>query len=202
MFSTLQGIVIAVLILVAVVVMALIATDNTRRRREKLRRRFGPEYDRAVQEFGNVGKAEKELAARARRLERLHLHELNQADRIHFGNAWSACQAKFVDSPSEAVSEANQLIKTVMQARGYPVEDFEHRVADLSVEHANVVQHYRADGSLDDAFGLKGTAYVPGLVAVGTLRAIVEHADRANPAIGHVGDAEGARAPVVREVGK
>jgi hypothetical protein len=151
MFSNLQGIVIIVLVLVAVVVMALIATDNARRRREKLRRRFGPEYDRAVQEFGNVARAESELAARARRLERLHLHELNQADRIHFGNAWSALQAKFVDSPSEAVNEANQLIKTVMQARGYPVEDFEHRVADLSVEHANVVQHYRAARTLAEA---------------------------------------------------
>jgi hypothetical protein len=151
MFSNLQGIVIIVLVLVAVVVMALIAADNTRRRREKLRRRFGPEYDRAVQEFGNVAKAEKELSERARRLERLHLHDLNQADRIHFGNAWSACQAKFVDSPSAAVSEANQLIKTVMQARGYPVEDFEHRVADLSVEHATVVQHYRAARTLAEA---------------------------------------------------
>jgi hypothetical protein len=149
--STLQGIIVVLLILVAMVVMVVVTTDNARRRREKLRRRFGPEYDRAVQQFGSVAKAERELAARAHRLERIQLHELNDADRIHFANAWSAVQVKFVDNPSEAVHEANQLIKTVMQARGYPVEDFEHRVADLSVDHANVIQHYRAARTLAEA---------------------------------------------------
>jgi hypothetical protein len=149
--STLQGIVVVVAILVALLVMVVVATENARRRREKLRRQFGPEYDRAVQQFGSVAKAERELSARARRLERIHLHDLNDADRIHFSNAWTAVQAKFVDNPSEAVHEANQLIKTVMQARGYPMEDFEHRVADLSVDHANVVQHYRAARELAHA---------------------------------------------------
>ena len=149
--STLQGIVVVVLILVALLVMVVIATQNGRRRREKLRRQFGPEYDRAVQQFGSAAKAERELSARARRLQRIQLHELNEADRIHFTNAWAAVQAQFVDNPAEAVHEANQLIKTVMQARGYPVEDFEHRVADLSVDHANVVQHYRAARELAHA---------------------------------------------------
>ena len=149
--STIQGIVVVALILVAIVVMVVVTTENARRRREKLRRQFGPEYDRAVQQFGGVAKAERELAARARRLERVELRELNEADRMHFTNAWSAVQVKFVDNPSEAVHDANQLIKTVMQARGYPVEDFEHRVADLSVDHANVVQHYRAARTLAEA---------------------------------------------------
>ena len=149
--STMQGIIAVVAILVALLVMAIVATENARRRRVKLRRRFGPEYDRAVQQFGGVAKAERELAARARRLERIKLRELNDADRIHFTNAWSAVQVKFVDSPSDAVHEANRLIKTVMQAHGYPVEDFEHRVADLSVEHADVVQHYRAARALAEA---------------------------------------------------
>ena len=149
--STMQGIVVVVLILVAALVMVVVSTENARRRREKLRRRFGPEYDRAVQQFGGVAKAERELSARARRMERVEVRELNDADRIHFGNAWSAIQVKFVDNPTEAVHDANQLIKTVMQARGYPVEDFEHRVADLSVDHANVVQHYRAARTLAEA---------------------------------------------------
>jgi hypothetical protein len=149
--TTTEGIIVVLLILVAVVVMVVVSRENARRRREKLRRRFGPEYDRAVQEFGSVPKAESELASRARRLERLQLRDLNDADRIHFSNAWSAVQVKFVDNPSEAVHDANQLIKTVMQARGYPVEDFEHRVADLSVDHANVVQHYRAARTLAEA---------------------------------------------------
>ena len=142
--STIQGILAVVLILVALLVMVVVTTDNARRRREKLRRRFGPEYDRAVQLLGSVSNAEKELAARARRLEHFKLRDINGADRAHYANAWSALQARFVDNPSGAVSEASKLIKTVMQARGYPVEDFEHRVEDLSVDHANVVQHYRA----------------------------------------------------------
>jgi hypothetical protein len=149
--STMQGIVVVVLILVAVLVMVVISTQNARRRREKLRRRFGPEYDRTVQQFGSVAKAERELAGRARRMERVEVRELNEPDRIHFGNAWSAIQVKFVDNPTEAVHDANQLIKTVMQARGYPVEDYEHRVADLSVDHPNVVQHYRAARTLAEA---------------------------------------------------
>ena len=149
--STLQGIVVVAIILVALLVMVVVATENTRRRRVQLRRQFGPEYDRSVQQFGSVAKAERELAARARRLERVKIRELNEADRVHFTNAWTAVQAKFVDNPSDAVHEAHQLIKTVMQARGYPMEDFEHRVADLSVDHANVVQHYRAARELTQA---------------------------------------------------
>jgi hypothetical protein len=148
MFSTLQGIVIGGVILVAIVVMAIIATQNTRRQRAKLRRQFGPEYDRAIAEYGSVAKAERQLVLRARRLQRFKLRQLNEADRLHYMTAWTAVQSKFVDDPAGAVNDANVLIKTVMQARGYPVEDFEHRVADLSVEHANVVQHYRAARAL------------------------------------------------------
>jgi hypothetical protein len=144
MMSPLQGIVVTVIVLVALLIMVIVARENTRRRREKLQRQFGPEYERAVQQHGSVIKAERELAARARRIARFHVRELNDADRVHFGNEWTAVQTKFVDDPAAAVSEANRLIKTLMQARGYPVEDFEHRVADLSVEHAHVVQHYRA----------------------------------------------------------
>jgi len=149
--SNLQGIVVVVLILVAMLVMVVIATENGRRRREKLRRQFGPEYDRTVQQFGSVVKAERELLARSRRLQRIQLRDLNEGDRAHFSNVWAAVQAKFVDDPAGAVQEANLLIKTVMQSRGYPVEDFEHRVADLSVDHANVVQHYRAARELAHA---------------------------------------------------
>ena len=137
--------ILVMVVLLVVVAVALIASRNFgKKRREELRRRFGPEYDRTVEQYGSVTKAERELAARSRRLARLQIHELNEADRIHFSNAWTSVQAKFVDDPSGAVTEAHQLIKTVMQARGYPVEDFESRVADLSVDHAYVVQHYRA----------------------------------------------------------
>ncbi|MET0593618.1 MAG: hypothetical protein ABW133_13020 [Polyangiaceae bacterium] len=148
MFSTMQGIVIGIVIVVAIIVMVIIATENTRRTRDRLRRRFGPEYDRSVVEFGSVAKAERELLKRSRRFDRFKLRPLNDADRMHYSASWTAAQTKFVDDPSGAVSDANDLIKVVMMARGYPVEDFEHRVADLSVEHANVVQHYRAARTL------------------------------------------------------
>jgi hypothetical protein len=149
--STMQGIVVVALILVACVVMVIVSTENGRRRREKLRRRFGPEYDRAVQELGSEAKAQRELAARARRVDRIALHDINDDERARFGTAWSTIQTKFVDDPSGAVRDANDLIKTVMQSRGYPVADFEHRVADLSVDHAEVVQHYRAARALAEA---------------------------------------------------
>jgi type II secretory pathway pseudopilin PulG len=151
MMSPLQGIVVAVIVLVAIVIMVVIAAENGRRQRARLRRQFGPEYERAIEQYGSIGRAEKALSARARRLQKFHLRNLNDADRVHFGNAWTGVQTKFVDDPSAAVHEANRLIKTVMQARGYPVEDFEHRVADLSVDHAHVVQHYRAARALAQA---------------------------------------------------
>ena len=149
--TNLQGITVVVLVLVALLVMAVIWIENGRRRREKLRRRFGPEYERVVQELGSVVKAERELYARAQRMNKIEIRELDQADRGRFVNAWSAVQVKFVDDPVGAVHDANQLIKTVMQARGYPVEDFEHRVADLSVDHAHAEQHYRAARELVEA---------------------------------------------------
>jgi hypothetical protein len=150
--STTQQIILIVVILIAAAgAIALAASRNGRKRREELRRRFGPEYDRAVEQYGSVRAAERELISRERHFKRLNLRELNEADRVHYANAWTDVQAKFVDDPAGAVSSANQLIKTVMQARGYPVEDFDHRVADLSVEHANVVQHYRAARVLAEA---------------------------------------------------
>src|SRR5258708_3867134 len=122
-----------------------------RRRREALVQRFGSEYDRALEERGSKSRAERELAARAKRVQRFRLHELSEAERAGFNATWTNVQARFVDQPSKAVREANELIKDVMSARGYPVEDFEQRVADLSVDHANVVQHYRAARALVQA---------------------------------------------------
>ena len=137
--------IVVALIAAAVVLVAAIAfRRRVRLRSAALLRRFGPEYDRAVQECGSPMRAERELAARARRIDHIQLRELNQADRARFASTWSRIQGQFVDDPRGAVMGANELIKEVMRARGYPADDFEHRVADFSVEHANVVQHYRA----------------------------------------------------------
>jgi hypothetical protein len=127
----------------------VIATTIASRRRARartaeLRQRFGPEYDRAVHELGNPGRAERELAKRTKRVDHIQFHELNSADRARFSSTWRRVQAQFVDDPRAAVVGANELIKDVMRARGYPTDDFDQRVADLSVDHPEVVQHYRA----------------------------------------------------------
>lgn len=120
-------------------------------RRIKLRQRFGPEYERALRDYGSVSLAERELRNRAKRIANLHIRDLDDADRGRFVASWQALQARFIDDPRTAVQQADELITAVMAARGYPVADFEQRVADLSVEHANVVQHYRAAQALVEA---------------------------------------------------
>jgi hypothetical protein len=133
------------LVAVAIVIAATISSRRrSRARTAELRQRFGPEYDRAVQELGNPGRAERELAKRTKRVDHIQFHELNSADRARFSSTWRRVQAQFVDDPRAAVVGANELIKDVMRARGYPTDDFDQRVADLSVDHPEVVQHYRA----------------------------------------------------------
>ena len=149
--TTTQWIVLlALVVLAAVAGFALLGSLSGRRRHLELKRRFGPEYDRAVEERGNVPLAERELLARERRIEQLHLRALPGPERTQFLSSWEHAQARFVDDPSGAVREADELIKLVMAARGYVVERYEQRVADLSVEHAQVVQHYRAARALSD----------------------------------------------------
>jgi hypothetical protein len=116
-----------------------------KRRTENLRQQFGPEYERAVRQVGgNVGKAESALETRARRVEKLHIRLLSTDDATRFNTAWRRVQTQFVDDPKAAVSEADRLVGEVMQARGYPVGDFDRRVEDISVDHPNVVMNYRA----------------------------------------------------------
>jgi hypothetical protein len=149
--TAMMWIVVALFAAAAVLVAAIAFRRRARVRSAGLRRRFGPEYDRAVQEFGSRMRAEHELAARARRIDHIQFRELNLADRARFASTWSGIQAQFVDDPPGAVMGANELIKEVMRARGFPADDFEHRVADLSVDHANVVQHYRAARALSES---------------------------------------------------
>jgi hypothetical protein len=139
-----------ILVLAVVAIFALTGARNRRARQTELKRRFGPEYERAVEQHGNIPGAERELLAREKRIEQLHLRPLPESVRSQLGSSWEHVQARFVDDPSGAVQEADELIKTVMSARGYAVEHYEQRVADLSVEHAEVVQHYRAARSLSE----------------------------------------------------
>ena len=140
-----------VVVMIALLSLVWASSRSSRRRHEELKRRFGPEYERAIVEYGSLARAEKELLAREKRIKRLRLHDLSSSERSRFSTQWESVQARFVDDPAGAVQAAHELIKGVMVARGYKIEDFDQRVADLSVEHASVVQHYRAARVLADA---------------------------------------------------
>jgi hypothetical protein len=135
------------LIIVAVVVviaaLALAWVYAAQRRRRHLRDRFGPEYQRTVEDVGSTKRAEAVLAEREKRVSSYHMRELSAEERGRFSDAWRRVQAKFVDDPAGAVSEADLLVTDVMTARGYPMTDFDRRSEDLTVEHPNVVHHYR-----------------------------------------------------------
>ena len=135
-------------LVLAVALVAVIAVAvwlyTQKRRTEQLRTSFGPEYDRAVREQHDTGKAEQVLEERKERVERLHIRPLSEQDRERFAERWRSVQAQFVDDPKGATTEADRLVGEVMQARGYPVGDFEQRAADVSVNHPRVVEHYRA----------------------------------------------------------
>jgi len=136
------------LIVVAVAVLVLIALAAwffyQKKQSQKLQQRFGPEYKRAIDQLGSRTKAESELKEREKRVERLHIVPLAPPEAARFSQAWKAVQSRFVDNPKNAVVEADKLVRELMQKRGYPVGDFERRAADISVDHPNVVENYRA----------------------------------------------------------
>jgi hypothetical protein len=135
----------AVIIVVAVIVVALVAWFLFRQRRtQSLRRKFGPEYDHAVREFGGREKAEDALAAREKRMERIHIHSLSPGERDRFAEEWHNVQARFVDDPPRSIQDADRLVNQVMGARGYPMAEFDRRAEDLSVEYPHVIRNYRA----------------------------------------------------------
>jgi hypothetical protein len=130
---------VAVIVIVAVAVILVL-----RGRSAKLRARFGPEYDRVVAETGNRFEAEAKLENVEKRVKSYSLTALSAADRDRFQQSWRKIQADFVDDPARALGDADQLLGTVMVARGYPPSDFENRAAEISVDHATAVENYRA----------------------------------------------------------
>ena len=138
----------ATLIIVAVVIIAILIAAvwwySMRQRSAKLQEKFGPEYERTVAEKGDTRKAEDELTDRQKRVSKLEIKPLAADERRRFNDEWRAVQARFVDDPSAAVRDADTLVGRVMEARGYPVGDFEQRAADVSVDHPTVLEHYRA----------------------------------------------------------
>jgi hypothetical protein len=135
------------IILAGVVVLALFAlgawVSFKKSQSQKLRQRFGPEYGRTVDNLRSRTKAESELKARQKRVERLNIVALAPSEAATFTEAWKVLQGRFVDNPKGAVAEADQLVCELMLKRGYPMGDFERRAADISVDHPGVVDNYR-----------------------------------------------------------
>ena len=139
-----SGAIVAIVVILAAVVIGLVIWNVYRRRRTRtLKDQFGPEYQTAVESYG-PRRAEQELEARQKRVKTFDIRPLTPEQQQRFSASWKDVQARFVDNPSLAVSEADSLVKEAMQARGYPMVDFEQRSADISVDHPHVVSHYRA----------------------------------------------------------
>src|ERR1700726_3819606 len=136
-----------ILAAVVILVVAVLVWLYVRKRRSTtagLRQKFGPEYDRAVLTHGTGRKAESKLEDREKRVEKLKIRDLDSTEHERFSKQWDSAQSRFVDSPKGAVAEADDLISSVMRARGYPVSDFDQRAADISVDHPRVVENYRS----------------------------------------------------------
>jgi hypothetical protein len=131
-------------IVVAIFVVVAIAVIIKTLRSQRLKTRFGPEYNRAVEETGSKTEAEAKLEKLTKRVQNFKINELPPTARADFVAAWQKIQGRFVDDPKSALVEADQLIQKIMVARGYPVTEFEQRAADLSVDHPLIVEHYRA----------------------------------------------------------
>jgi hypothetical protein len=131
------------IVIVVIVVVAAVVVGARELRRARLRRQFGPEYDRLAQQLGSKQKADAELAARQRRVEALGIHELSPQQQASYSGDWTAVQERFVDTPAEAVAAAGMLISDVMRDRGYPADDRNASIDALSVYHPGSVVGYR-----------------------------------------------------------
>ncbi len=142
-FTTTQ-LLVAAFVLVLVIVIAVAAYVERRRVKTlALRKRFGTEYDRAVHTHGSAGQAEAKLADRETRVEALKIRDLGATERERFVIEWQIVQSRFVDHPKAAVTEADDLVSALLEARGYPQASFEQRADDVSVSYPRVMENYR-----------------------------------------------------------
>ncbi|APE25377.1 MULTISPECIES: hypothetical protein [Streptomyces] len=144
------GTILAIVIPVAVLILLIVAAFALdRRRRRRLRERFGPEYDRTVDEAGSRRAAERDLGEREKRHDSLDIKPLPDDVRERYLREWQGVQEQFVDRPETAVHDADRLVSVLMRERGYPTEDFEQQTRDLSVEHGRALEHYREAHEID-----------------------------------------------------
>ncbi len=146
------GAVIAIVVVIVVVIAAL-AVGAMQMRRRRLRQQFGPEYDRAVSETGNRRKAEAELSARQRKVAKLDIRPLTTEESARYQGEWNAIQERFVDTPTESVTQAATLVTTVMRTRGYPTDDHDEAMEALSVDHAPTLARYREARAISERAG-------------------------------------------------
>ncbi|HYZ13088.1 MAG TPA: hypothetical protein VFA08_05715 [Actinomycetota bacterium] len=144
-------VVIAIVALVVIGVLVWFAINK--QRSGQLREVFGPEYDRTVEESEDRKTAESELLERQKRVEGFEIRPLDPAERTRFASRWIAVQARFVDDPKSALGEADELVTEVMSERGYPMNEFDQRAADVSVDHPKVVEDYRAAHGISERVG-------------------------------------------------
>ena len=140
-----------IIVIIAIVVIAGVAAAVMAARRRRLQQRFGPEYDRVVGEHDSRMKAEAELSRRERRVSELNIRPLEPAAQARYAAEWATIQEQFVDAPQGAVGQAQDLVVAVMNERGYPTEHRDQVVADLSVEHAAFLDHYRAASDISQS---------------------------------------------------
>jgi hypothetical protein len=177
---------IVIAVVAALVVLGAAWAVIRARRTTALKDRFGPEYDRVAADAPTRREAESELRDREARREEFDIRPLDPSVRDRYRGQWTDVQAQFVDDPGDAVADADRLIQAVMRERGYPVEDFDTRAADLSVDHPTVVEHYRA------AHGL-AIAHERGNASTEDLRHAVRHYRALFEALVESRDAEEAR---------
>jgi len=135
---------IVIAVVVVLVVLGVIWTGLRARRSKGLQERFGSEYDRVAADAPTKRAAESELREREERREQFDIRPLEPEERKAYRAQWQTIQARFVDDPAGSLAAADSLIQTVMRERGYPVDDFDTRAGDLSVDHPDVVENYRA----------------------------------------------------------
>jgi len=134
-------VIVLVIVLLVIIVAALFAVRAARRK--KLQKTFGPEYDRVVADTGSRTDAEKELLERQKRHAELELRELSPESKARYSAAWEEAQIQFVDNPEQAVATADDLVTDLIAERGYPTGDYDDQLANLSVDHARTLGHYR-----------------------------------------------------------
>jgi len=137
---TIAGVVLILLITTAI----MVPIFSRRKRIQRLKGKFGSEYDHTVQALGDEKKANTELEGRQEHVASLDIHPLSVIEGVRYTADWSAIQSKFVDDPGKAIVAADQLIMEVMHLRNYPISDFEQRAADISVIYPELVSNYRA----------------------------------------------------------